>query len=39
MTMDLTWWQWVLVVAAVIVVLALLAGAKDIMRYMRIRNM
>jgi hypothetical protein len=35
----MTWWQWVLVVVAVLIVIALLAGARDIQRYLRMRRM
>jgi hypothetical protein len=35
----MTWWQWVLIVVAVLIVIALLAGVKDIQRYLRMRRM
>lgn len=37
--MTMRWWTWVLVGFAVLVIGALLAGASDIARYLRMRRM
>lgn len=35
----MTWWQWVLIAIAVVIIIALLMGVNDIMRYLRMRKM